>query len=248
MLRSESPSGKCAKLHTVAASNNRDHPTRSLWWLPSGSAINCSPGSQALLKVTNQDHSIGITLLLLVRAPYIWVIFFAHIPFVVNRTFNERQPRGCNNRCAILIHRKAKKAESSWMITWQLAAKLELSTLVFTHERQLHRHIGSLHNLLWSNWKLSKGYFKGRMTGAFAWPSSLRHFFKCLPNLLLRELPELDVFGTSWVRLFQGAATSLLPRMTKNPAFCSWTPRGSPQAWSASEQLAYKNKALVIRM
>jgi len=30
VLRSESPSGKCAKLHTVAASNNRDHPTKSL--------------------------------------------------------------------------------------------------------------------------------------------------------------------------------------------------------------------------
>jgi len=29
-----------------------------------------------------------ITLLLLVRATYIWVLFFAHIPFVVNHTFN----------------------------------------------------------------------------------------------------------------------------------------------------------------
>jgi len=29
-----------------------------------------------------------ITLLLLVRATYIWVLFFAHIPFMVNRTFN----------------------------------------------------------------------------------------------------------------------------------------------------------------
>jgi len=30
LLRSESPSGKCAKLHTVAASNNRDHASCSL--------------------------------------------------------------------------------------------------------------------------------------------------------------------------------------------------------------------------
>jgi len=30
LLRSESPSGMCAKLRTVAASNNRDHPARSL--------------------------------------------------------------------------------------------------------------------------------------------------------------------------------------------------------------------------
>jgi len=29
-----------------------------------------------------------ITLLLLVRTTYIWVLFFAHIPFVVNRTFS----------------------------------------------------------------------------------------------------------------------------------------------------------------
>jgi len=87
-MRSESPSGKCAKLYTVAASNNRDHPKRSLPSLPSGSTINCSPGSQALLEVTHQDHSIGITLLLLVRATHIWALFFAHIPFVVNRTFN----------------------------------------------------------------------------------------------------------------------------------------------------------------
>jgi len=31
MLRSESPSGKCAKLHTVATSNNRDHTPWSLF-------------------------------------------------------------------------------------------------------------------------------------------------------------------------------------------------------------------------
>jgi len=30
VLRSESPSGICVKLRTVAASNNRVHPTRSL--------------------------------------------------------------------------------------------------------------------------------------------------------------------------------------------------------------------------
>jgi len=53
LLRSENPSGMCAKLRTVAASNNRDHPTRSL----------CS----------RHIHM---------------VLFFAHIPFVVNRAFN----------------------------------------------------------------------------------------------------------------------------------------------------------------
>ena len=32
LLRSQIPSGLCAKLRTVAASNNRDHPTRSLYY------------------------------------------------------------------------------------------------------------------------------------------------------------------------------------------------------------------------
>ena len=68
----------CAKLHTVAASNNRDHPTRSLSSSPLASTINCSPGSQALLEVTHQNHSIGITLLFLVRATYIWVGVVLH--------------------------------------------------------------------------------------------------------------------------------------------------------------------------
>jgi len=42
----------CAKLHTVAASNNRDHPKRSLSSSPLASIINCSPGSHALLEIT----------------------------------------------------------------------------------------------------------------------------------------------------------------------------------------------------
>jgi len=32
VLRSEIPSGKCTKLHTVAASNNRDHMPWSLYY------------------------------------------------------------------------------------------------------------------------------------------------------------------------------------------------------------------------
>jgi len=32
MLLSEIPSGMCAKLRTMAASSNRDHPTRSLYY------------------------------------------------------------------------------------------------------------------------------------------------------------------------------------------------------------------------
>jgi len=62
--------------------------TRSLLSSPLVRTINCSLASQALLEVTHLDHSIGITLLLLVYPTYIWVLFFTHIPFVVNRTMN----------------------------------------------------------------------------------------------------------------------------------------------------------------
>jgi len=62
--------------------------TRSLLSSPLLSTVNCSLASQALLEVTRLDHSIGITLSLLLCATYIWVLFFTHIPFVVNRTMN----------------------------------------------------------------------------------------------------------------------------------------------------------------
>jgi len=38
-------------------------------------------------KQQQRSHAM-ITLLLLVCTTYVWVLFFAHIPFVVNRTFN----------------------------------------------------------------------------------------------------------------------------------------------------------------
>jgi len=42
VLRSEIPSGKCAKYHTVAASNNRDYPTRSLYYCLFAPHIACT--------------------------------------------------------------------------------------------------------------------------------------------------------------------------------------------------------------
>ena len=59
LLRSEIPSGICAKLHTVAARNNRVHMPWSLYYC--------------------------------LFAPRIYmVLFFTHIPFVVNHTINAR--------------------------------------------------------------------------------------------------------------------------------------------------------------
>ena len=61
MLRSEIPSGICAKLRTVAASNNRVHIPWSLYYC--------------------------------LFAPHIcMVLFFTHIPFVVNHTINATPP------------------------------------------------------------------------------------------------------------------------------------------------------------
>jgi len=98
VLRSEIPSGMCAKLRTVAASNNRVHPTRSLSSSPLASTINCSPGSQALLEVTYQDHSTGITLLLLVRAIYMYFCSsrISRLWWIIKSTQHHR--RSCNKR------------------------------------------------------------------------------------------------------------------------------------------------------
>ena len=61
LLRLEIPSGICAKLRTVAASNNRVHMLWSLYYC--------------------------------LFAPHIcMVLFFTHIPFVVNHTFNATSP------------------------------------------------------------------------------------------------------------------------------------------------------------
>ena len=85
LLRSEIPSGMCAKLRTVAASNNRDHARnlslRSLVIAFNRSHVNISRAT------TTQS-----LLLLLARATYITVLFFTHIPFVVNHTINATPP------------------------------------------------------------------------------------------------------------------------------------------------------------
>jgi len=155
LLRSESLSGKCAKLHTVAATNNRDHMSWSpyyCWFAPhiyivvvlhaqpirAESHIQCNANGEVATTIpplNNERHQLHvpfvkvapgttftswsqhhfvatgkpkrkvrralhcgskqqqrshamITLLLLVRAKYIWVLFFTHIPFAVNHTFN----------------------------------------------------------------------------------------------------------------------------------------------------------------
>jgi len=50
----------------------------SLWWGGLGPSPLAPPKSGAVMLI----------LFLLVRSTYIWVLFFTHIPFAVNRTFN----------------------------------------------------------------------------------------------------------------------------------------------------------------
>jgi len=72
LLPSNGLSSMHAKLHTVAASNDRDHMPWSL--------------------------------LLLVIAIPIWMLFFAHIPFMVNCASMPRQLRGCNTSMLIISY------------------------------------------------------------------------------------------------------------------------------------------------
>jgi len=79
MLRSEIPSGMWTKLRNVAASNNRDHARN----LSSRTLVNKFNRSHVNIGRATTSQSL---LLLLARATYIMVLFFAHIPFVVNHT------------------------------------------------------------------------------------------------------------------------------------------------------------------
>jgi len=75
----------CAKLRTVAASNNRDHARnlslRTLVVTFNRSHVNISRATPA--------QSL---LLLLARGTHMMVLFFTHIPFTVNHTINATPP------------------------------------------------------------------------------------------------------------------------------------------------------------
>ena len=85
LLRSEIPSRMRANLLTAAASNNGDH------------ARNLS--LRTLVVTFTRSHvnigratTLQALLLLLARATHMMVLFFTHIPFVVNHTINATPP------------------------------------------------------------------------------------------------------------------------------------------------------------
>jgi len=92
------------------------------------------------------------------------------------------------------------------------------------------------------------------MTGAFKWPSLLRHFLKCLPNLSLREQPLLPPLDAGCVRRGLGRKTPFSRRGSspvgdddQRPSILQLNTQELPASRiSIIEQLAFKSKALVI--
>jgi len=80
-MRSEIPCGMCTKLRTVAASNNRVH-ARKL-----SSHMVAIVFSRSYVNI-GKAATLQSLLLLLARATHVMVLFFTHIPFVVNHTMN----------------------------------------------------------------------------------------------------------------------------------------------------------------
>jgi len=86
LLRSEIPSGMCAKLHTVAASNNRVHMPWSL-------SANAGRYVQSFTSQYRQSFHATITLLLLVRVTNMYgVVLHAHP--VRGESHNQRNTTG----------------------------------------------------------------------------------------------------------------------------------------------------------
>ena len=121
VLRSESPSGKCVKLHTVAASNNRDHTPRSLYcclFTPHIYRCCSSPTFRSWWTAHSaqrqrsdcRDHSI----IACSRHIYI-LLFFAHVPFVVNHTFNALPPERLQQHLLLCTNR-TNRTFSVWRL------------------------------------------------------------------------------------------------------------------------------------
>ena len=97
MLRSEIPSGMCAKLRTVAASNNTDHPTRSLSSSPLASTIKFTTFTSINRghspRSLHRDHSI----IACSRHMYVWCCSSrtSRSWWITQSTQHHR--RGCNN-------------------------------------------------------------------------------------------------------------------------------------------------------
>jgi len=84
-MRSEIPSGMCAKLRTVAASNNRDHASQSHF-------AYASHHVQSFTRYYGQSFHVAISLIIACSLHAYIFLFFTHISFVVNNTINTTPP------------------------------------------------------------------------------------------------------------------------------------------------------------
>jgi len=123
LLRSESLSGKCTKLHTMAASNNRDH--------------------KIILVVTiSKYHQLFTIFTSIIRDHSPWSLYYClFVPHIyecyslrTSRSWwiphsTQRQPRGCNTTLGtgMLINRK-----------FDISCKLDISHNLSTFPSQLH--------------------------------------------------------------------------------------------------------------
>ena len=131
LLRSEIPSGMCAKLRTVAASNNRVHMPWSLYYC--------------------------------LFAPRVcMVLFFTHIPFVVNYTFNATPPERLQQYAllrvvAVYMHALEIQVSPAW---WPI----ELHKRSFFAKGTVLRTVVHLHLLCkqktFSYWKKQDTFLK----------------------------------------------------------------------------------------
>jgi len=119
----ESLSGKCGKLHTVAASNNRDHKITLV--------VTCSKYYQLFTSFTSiiRDQSPR-SLYYCLFVPHIYGCYSSctsHSWWIAHST--QRQPRGCNTTMGpvMLINRK-----------FDISCKLDISRNLSTFPSQLH--------------------------------------------------------------------------------------------------------------
>ena len=130
------------------------------WWIPSeitcvlakyccdrkargASAQSFTLWQQATTEIIRCNHSI----ILLVPATFVWVLFFAHISLVVNRTFNATPAERLQQYCAELNKRKTTSLhvdENPWGNTKPVAYMIwftTVETLFLTVWRHKSRYI-----------------------------------------------------------------------------------------------------------
>ena len=165
----------CAKLRTVAASNNRDH------------ARNLS--SRTLVIMFNRSHvNIGRAatsqslLLLLARATLMMVLFFTHIPFVVNHTINATPPER-------LQHHHYQDVQRHWQNAATAFSKLVYyKCLTLSLRERIKKQFSIAKNLILS--------YKYNLVNTF-WKRHVR------PKLQLRLKPERFYLAQTFDFFFQ---------------------------------------------